>query len=318
MKIINIDHSSSIYSKALDIWNKVWPDYSETVAEWNHFDENFGDKYFLQRFIVESDGQYVATGYIGEPWWSYKPGKYQFDIAVLKEYRGQSIGSFCLEYIEKILSNRNGNKLNVHGYEGYEDGLFFLRKKGYTVVLREPGSKLFIDDFNFDRFISTEEKVKNEGIEIYSLSALEKIDKDWQLNLYGLYKQIIKDVPNNDELTERSFDQFKKLRFEAPGYNPDAFFVALDVKRYVGLSSLILQPNKPKEFWTDLTGVLPEYRRHGIAVALKVATIKYVKSVNGISIETDNEENNPMYNINMLLGFKPLPAWLTFEKIYGN
>lgn len=34
-------------------------------------------------------------------------------------------------------------------------------------------------------------------------------------------------------------------------------------------------------------------------------------------IETDNEENNPMYQINMKLGFEPLPAWVDYEKTLG-
>ena len=31
-------------------------------------------------------------------------------------------------------------------------------------------------------------------------------------------------------------------------------------------------------------------------------------------IETDNEENNPMYQINLKLGYEPLPAWVDYEK----
>lgn len=316
MKIININSNSPIYPNALDIWNKVWPDYSVSIEEWKHFDDSFGSKYFLKRYIVELSGKYVATGYIGQPWWSHKPGKYQFDIAVLKEFRNQGIGSLCLEYLEKVLSDKDGNKFNVHGYEGNKDGMSFLKNRGYNIVLREPGSKLSVNEFDITKFIETEERVKKEGISIYSISELIKFDKNWQQNLYNLYCLVLKNVPINDDITLRSFEQFKKLKFEAPGYNPDAYFIALDGNKYIGLSSLLKQPSRPKEFITDLTGVLREYRRKGIAVALKVATIKYVKSINGISIETDNEENNPMYNINILLGFKPLPAWVTFEKIY--
>lgn len=316
MKISKIDQNSKLYSKALEIWNDVWPDYSESIEEWKHFDDNFSKEYFLQRFIVEFNKKYVATGYICEPWWSYVSGKYHIDIAVLREFRNQGVGSFCLEYLELILSDRNGTKLNVHGYEGYSDGIQFLEKNGYKIVLREPGSKLMINDFNFSKFSKSENEVESKGIKMYSLTQLRKLDKNWQRNLYDLYCQIIKDVPNNDELTERSFEQFRKLRFDSPNFEPDAFFVALDGKKYVGLSSLLKQSKKPKEFWTDLTGIIPNYRRKGIAVALKVKTIKYVKDFGGKSIEADNEENNPMYNINLLLGFKPLPAWLTYEKIY--
>ena len=218
--------------------------------------------------------------------------------------------------LEKILNDRDGKKFNVYGYESCEDGIRFLENRGYEIVLREPGSKLAIPEFNFGKFKKAEERVKEEGIRILSVAQLEEIDEDWQRNLYELYREIIKDVPNNDELTERSFEQFKKLKYEAPGFEPKACFVALDNKKYVGLSTLSKQQSKPKEFFNDLTGVLKDYRRKSIAVALKVAGIRYIHSINGISIETDNEENNPMYNINILLGYKPLPAWLTYEKVY--
>jgi hypothetical protein len=33
-----------------------------------------------------------------------------------------------------------------------------------------------------------------------------------------------------------------------------------------------------------------------------------------VIIETDNEENNPMYQLNLQLGFAPQPAELDFHK----
>ena len=63
--------------------------------------------------------------------------------------------------------------------------------------------------------------------------------------------------------------------------------------------------------------MLRSHRRKGIALVLKLNVIRYVKEMDGISIETDNEENNPMFGINLLLGFKPLPSWLIYEKKYN-
>lgn len=56
------------------------------------------------------------------------------------------------------------------------------------------------------------------------------------------------------------------------------------------------------------------HRRKGIATALKLRAINFAKGYGAKVIETDNEENNPMYYLNMKLGFRPRPAWLEFEK----
>ena len=31
-------------------------------------------------------------------------------------------------------------------------------------------------------------------------------------------------------------------------------------------------------------------------------------------VETDNEENNPMFDLNMRLGFRPVPAWTEYRR----
>jgi hypothetical protein len=41
---------------------------------------------------------------------------------------------------------------------------------------------------------------------------------------------------------------------------------------------------------------------------------EFAKAQGARSIQTDNEEKNPMYDLNVRLGFKPIPAWLIFAK----
>lgn len=75
-----------------------------------------------------------------------------------------------------------------------------------------------------------------------------------------------------------------------------------------------LQADKGK-FLTGLTGVVANHRRKGIAAALKLRAIKYAHQHGVKVIETGNEENNPIYQINLMLGFQPQPAWIDFEKV---
>ena len=65
---------------------------------------------------------------------------------------------------------------------------------------------------------------------------------------------------------------------------------------------------------TGLTGVIRSHRRRGIAMALKVQALEFARQRGFQTVMTDNEEKNPMYQLNLKLGFKPKPAWIDFEK----
>ena len=66
--------------------------------------------------------------------------------------------------------------------------------------------------------------------------------------------------------------------------------------------------------WTGGLGVIREFRRKGIATALKIKAIEALLKKGITEIRTDNEENNPMYKINVALGFKPVPFSLEYIK----
>jgi len=57
--------------------------------------------------------------------------------------------------------------------------------------------------------------------------------------------------------------------------------------------------------------------RMGVATAMKVAAISFAQETGITEIDTDNEENNPMYQINLQLGFQPMPAYLDFIKKFA-
>jgi GNAT superfamily N-acetyltransferase len=316
MKIQQIDHSSPLYDAALNIWNAVWPNYPADREEWLHNDLNYDSKYFRQRYVLNHNKKVVAAGVVFEPWWSYKPGKLHFKINVLKELRNQGMGMICLEYIEACLKKRKGNTLTVNAKEDYVEGVKFLKNRNFSVILREPESILNVQNFNPKKFEFLFRKMKSQKIILKSLHALQSIDTNWRQNLYEFYCKIMKDVPSQNEYTERTFENFKKQKLSAPGFDPKANFIALDEGKYVGLSSLWRQKSRPKVFWTELTGVIRSHRRRKIALALKVQAVLYAIQCGANQIETDNEENNPMLKINQKLGFIDQPAWLTLEKHY--
>jgi len=65
---------------------------------------------------------------------------------------------------------------------------------------------------------------------------------------------------------------------------------------------------------TGLTGVHRDYRRQGLALALKSQAIEVVQQLGARIILTSNEENNPMYRLNLKLGFEAQPADIDWKK----
>jgi GNAT superfamily N-acetyltransferase len=86
----------------------------------------------------------------------------------------------------------------------------------------------------------------------------------------------------------------------------------------VGYTGLWLSEAHPAKVFTGLTGVVRSHRRKGIATALKVHGFSRAKEHGARWIETDNEEKNPMFELNMRLGFKPTPAWTEYRRQFNG
>jgi len=85
----------------------------------------------------------------------------------------------------------------------------------------------------------------------------------------------------------------------------------------VGLSYLHRRPEQPEVLSQNLTGVLREYRGRGIAMALKLQTVRYAREHGYREIRTGNDaRNRPMLRINEAMEFVKQPAWITFEKMF--
>lgn len=62
---------------------------------------------------------------------------------------------------------------------------------------------------------------------------------------------------------------------------------------------------------TGLTGVLPEYRRRRIALALKQRALAWAREQGVKLVRTSNDSTNlRMLSINERLGFVKEPAWI--------
>ena len=108
------------------------------------------------------------------------------------------------------------------------------------------------------------------------------------------------------------FDFWKASLF-APWFEAEDVYIVLDGDKWVALSSYDRSDRPTDTFSTDLTGVLPEYRRRGICTALKIFALDDLKRKGCKRVFTENEEDNPMYQINLMLGFEKIGNEVGFK-----
>lgn len=318
LSIRSFEPTDEEYETVVALVNAEWPDSPSSVEIWKHNDRTRNPDYHHARFVGEIDNEngtkkIVAMGTVWESIWSNKPGKFNFDFEIAEGHKGTGLDSLLYKHMVKSLAVRNPVELKTWTREDKAHRVDFLKKMGFEQTLCEPDSQLNVPEFNFARFASAQEKVAASGIKIVTLPEIQERDPDWMQKLYDLEIAVEQDVPDTDAITPAGLDEYRK-NFERPHIRPDAWFIAVDRDDYVGLSTLWPNTVLKEKLGVGITGVIRSHRRRGIATALKLKTIEFAQEYGATVIETGNEENNPMYYLNMKLGFKPLPAYLTFEK----
>lgn len=90
--------------------------------------------------------------------------------------------------------------------------------------------------------------------------------------LYELNKTCAADIPERGEFY--SFEEYLAVRIEVPGYDAAGVVVALDGTEWVGFSMTSIRPGFA---FSEMTGVLAQYRGRGISLALKVLAIEFAR-----------------------------------------
>jgi len=323
--------SDTEYEEIVRVFNLEWPKEPQTVRNFKWGDDNWNQEYLFQRFVAEMDGKMLVEGAYFVPYWSLKPGKFKIGWSLDPDYSdyqedGIGIHEHLLNYCLTELADHNPKLLDTGTRENKTKWVMFLQENGFELKLREPISELEVDTFDFAPYSKLPAKVAQKGIEIHTLDQLMQNDPNWLNKVYELCWELEQDVPQTDPPTKEPLPEWKKM-LTAPEFLAEGWFIALDTNiddsnytdddkrgNYVGISMLGTDTARPEMMHTWLTGVVRSHRRKGVATVMKVEAIEFAKNHGAKRIDTGNEENNPMYDLNMQLGFKPKPAWVNYQK----
>jgi len=272
---------------------------------------------YWERWIVERNGQPVAVGTVVEPSWSPRPDKYHLFLLVHPSHRQRGVGRTLFERLRASVESRGATTLTAETSEDEPEAVRFLERRGFRLVLRAPMSRLdlaCVDPLDLDLHAAT----SRADIRIDSVDQLSRLDPRWFDELWRLASDTLKDMPSDEPLAPQSRDDFER-RFLLPNVDPGAIFVARSRDgEWLGVSGLTTRPADPTTLGTWFTGVRRAHRRRGVATALKISTVKWALDYGARTIETENEENNPMLGINLRFGFRVAPAWLDYKWERGS
>ena len=296
--------------------NRCYPDYPWSIEEMRHQDDSFDtSRFFKLRLVAEEDGRLVGGLETGHRPGRYHPDRYWFDLWVVPDARRRGHGTAMYEQALATLRARNALALNAGAKESMADGVEYLRKRGWTEVKRDWESRLPVAGFDFAKFAAANDRIAKEGIRITTYADEAARDPDAERKAYELTDELRKDVPAVDPPTPETIEEWRKHWTETPSFLADAFFIAIDRDgRWVGMSNLEKQLTDPTFVWQGLTGVRREDRGRGVAMALKLRTVRYAQAMGVDHIKTWNDQRNrPMLRINEAMGFVKEPAWIAFE-----
>ncbi len=307
--------SEADYAAAAGVCNAAFPEYPESVEDWKDEDARHPAHLKRRRWLAEIQGETVGFASYDQSEWMYNPGLFSFFAAVLPQRQGQGVGRALYATVMAALAPLEPLRVRARCRSDYTRSMRFLVERGFVEDLRDWESRLDLPGFDPAPFAGHVERVIASGIRIVTLRELIAGDPEHRRKLYELDVTLATDVPSPEPLTAPSAESFERHVFESRDLLPEGFFVALDGRRYVGLSALWKSDEEPDTLYTGLTGVHREYRRRGIALALKLRAIEYARSRGIRTLKTWNESNNrAMLSINEALGFVKQPAWVSFVR----
>lgn len=295
--------------------NLTWPDQPVTEEQQQHRRDSCPAEAWMEEWCVELAGQVVAYGYVIEGFWATQPQLFEFSLTTDPAYQRRGLGRRLYDHcLHRLQQAHEVAYLTTHTREDKPDAIRFLENRGFVLQLREPESELDVSSCDLAPFAPREQQVRARNIQLQSLASLTSAYPDWQERWWHLINAIMQDVPRQDPFKPPPLEQFIQRRIKAPDFDAATIWIAVHDGAWVGNTELWISPASPAKAYTGLTGVTRGYRRQGIATALKLQAIRYAHDHGLQAIVTDNEENNPMFQINLALGFRALPAWLSYRK----
>ncbi|HRI45118.1 MAG TPA: GNAT family N-acetyltransferase [Fimbriimonadaceae bacterium] len=254
-----------------------------------------------RRFLLTRDGIDLVYGSIIQYYWTPNPDLFGFHLMFGECEDGVDPG---IDFSEATIRELGG-AAGTCWYRTDRPVLGeALKRRGYEDGQRNPVACLELADFDPVPWLERRDAVLAEGYEIVDLASYAKArPESWKQDLWRIEMDLFKDVPLPDPWVEVPFEDWVR-DLDANPTRFDWQFFALAESRPVAMTQLLPNWVEPALFHTGLTGVRREHRRRRLASAMKGHALALAREAGVRQVYTDNEENNPMFALNVALGFR--------------
>ena len=261
--------------------------------------------------VVAVDEEDAPVGY-GEIYHEpsrFDPRRYFLRLAVDPRLRRQGIGAAIWTQLRAELEERSAKVACLWSDDGTACREFIVRR-GFIEVVRSYEQVLALATAPL-QLGAAEEAVRARGIRVETLSELcARRGDDALARVHELYTESRVDQPTLGKVTSRPFEDWRREVFDELGGLPDAFFVASDGQRLVGCSGVHASGEDVLRIL--ITGVLPQYRRQGIARLLKLRVHAWARA-NGYREIHTSTANVAVVALNTALGYAIVGSWGGYE-----
>jgi GNAT superfamily N-acetyltransferase len=243
--------------------------------------------------VARLDGAPVACGFM----YPDVPEYAEAHLVVVPDARGRGIGSAMLAEIGGLARAAERHELQGEARASDTSSRAFFERRGYRVVGGEQAVALVL--------ATVDEPVPSPPPGVVIVCRADRMDLVDEL--YPVGAEAAEDIPGHPG--RPTYEQWRAIDIDRPTRDPELFFIALAGDEPVGYATM---DNFGKDAHHGLTAVARDWRRSGVATALKHAQIAKAKRAGFRRLVTASEERNaPMRNLNEKLGYRPEPTLST-------
>jgi RNA polymerase sigma factor (sigma-70 family) len=271
-------------------------------------------KYFRREYVVENErNQIIVYGAVEQT--VYLP-KYRLLLLSDPQWLSRGVGDLLLDRLMSDLVEAKAITVSCRQYASETELVELLKSRGFEETSRVFDLRLDVAAVDVASLLPVLKGIEEQGITITTFAEERDRDPRCVEKLYELTTALSQDDPARGPLAPPAYNAREALMWMQMSYVlPDAYFIAKRGDEYVGVSDVSLFEAVPGALTQGFTGVKREYRRRGLATALKVHEILYARSHGYQVIQSFNKpEQTTIRALNEKLGFELMRKHLMLEK----